>query len=347
MSGLTGSTPRIASDLGSPGAKVAVESCEVDVRVVSADYNVVRTRENAVQDCEICLWACFGVALRYCISLVGSTSGIFGIFGSTWFFQNIVGTFVLGVLVTLAPFQNKRTTFHVSPGITTGFCGSLTTWSSWQQTISLYFLDANARFLDGLLCYVLGHAIFYLSYRGGIHTAEFALTGRKFKLEDESECSLVLRRHAYLIFGAFFLVYLFLIVAIIAFPSNRHVFIGIFLGGWGAIIRHRLSKRNRTNGGIPYFTLLANVLGSIFVAIVSRLCVHSGHSSVCDRRTATENWAIQVGAGGILGFGGSLTTVSTYISEVHKMKNRYAMYSYMFMAFTATQTSLFIINGLF
>lgn len=343
MSGLTGSTTGAATNAGPTGAKAGVESCEIDVRVVS----MVQTRENAVQDCEICLWACSGVALRYCISLIFTTSGIFGIFGSTWFFQNIVGSFVLGILVTLAPFQNKRTSFHVSPGITTGFCGSLTTWSSWQQTISLYFLDENARFLDGLLCYVLGHAIFYLSYRGGIHMAEFVLTGKKLKLEDENERSLVLRSHAYLIFGAFFLVYLFLIVSIVAFPLNRHVFIGIFLGSWGAIIRHRLGKRNRTDGGIPYFTLLANVLGSIFVAIVSRLCIHSGHSSACDRQAMTENLAIQVGAGGILGFGGSLTTVSTYISEVHKMKTRHAMYSYIFMTFMATQTFLFIINGLF
>ena len=43
----------------------------------------------------------------------------------------------------------------------------------------------------------------------------------------------------------------------------------------------------------------------------------------------------------------ALTTVSTYISEVHKMKTRHAMYSYIFMTFMATQTFLFIINGLF
>ena len=290
----------------------------------------------------VCLWASFGVTLRIFMGFIPAEQGSFiAMFGKSFLLQNLLGSFILGALSSLTKNMSKTTKFHLSPAVTTGFCGSLTTWSSWQQSIAVKFVSNKVA--DGLLNYSLGHALFYIAFRGGIHMAETISACRpaEGKKDGAPVKGSMLEKFT---FGLFLSVYVLLVVLIaVAGQEYRHMYFGAFFGGAGAMLRYVLGKFNKA-GQIPLFTLLANVLGSIFVAAVTRSLYHAsvaGNAFV----PGQGNWAVDIGVGGILGFGGALTTVSSYIGEIHKLP-RGQMYLYAILSFFSTQLFMVIINSL-
>lgn len=290
----------------------------------------------------VCVWASFGVTLRIFMSFIPAEDGSFiAMFGKSFLLQNILGSFILGALSSLTKNMSKSNKFHLSPAVTTGFCGSLTTWSSWQQSIAVKFVSNKVA--DGLLNYSLGHALFYIAYRGGIHVAETisACKPTGDAKEDKPVKGSMLEKFT---FALCLSVYILLIILIVvAGQEYRHMYFGALFGGAGAMLRYLLGKFNKS-GQIPLFTLLANVLGSIFVAAVTRSLYHASKAGN-PFTPGKGNWAVDIGVGGILGFGGALTTVSSYIGEIHKLP-RGQMYLYAVLSFFSTQLFMVIINSL-
>merc|ERR1712187_76530 len=79
---------------------------------------------------------------------------------------------------------------------------------------------------------------------------------------------------------------------------------GLFFAPVGALTRWGLSRLNSHVPPIPWFTLLANILG----------CIAAGSATVQKRQHEGFMSAIWAGFG--FGFAGSVSTVSTFVSEL-------------------------------
>jgi len=94
--------------------------------------------------------------------------------------------------------------------------------------------------------------------------------------------------------------------------TNRTVAFAVFMAGPGAILRWHLSKYNGMLGGawswFPYGTFLANMMGSVIsIAMVTWEFIYPAQSF----------WPVASMRAVKIGFAGSLTTVSTFVKEVH------------------------------
>ena len=90
--------------------------------------------EQLYRYCSVYLFAGLGILLRIVIAESSSSIGTARFFGSSYFIPNLLGCFCLGFLSQIATIKGLRRI--VSPCLTSGFCGSLTTLSSWQLRCS-------------------------------------------------------------------------------------------------------------------------------------------------------------------------------------------------------------------
>lgn len=100
-----------------------------------------------------------GALLRYWMSFINPNNG----FPTGTFTANIIGSFLMGLLGSLA-IKYFANNVHLKKGITTGFIGAFTTFSTFQFELvslaeqQLYFLviiyAATSYMLGILVCYI-------------------------------------------------------------------------------------------------------------------------------------------------------------------------------------------------
>jgi len=105
-----------------------------------------------------------GALLRYGLSFISDSSG----FPTGTLYANLIGAFLMGVLGTVAIkyFNNNPL---LKKGITTGFLGALTTFSTFQFEL-LRFLEQSAyvlMFTYAFLSYVFGLLFCYIGVKLG------------------------------------------------------------------------------------------------------------------------------------------------------------------------------------
>ncbi|MCO6462040.1 MAG: CrcB family protein [Saprospiraceae bacterium] len=111
----------------------------------------------------IALGGALGSILRYGLILLFQKSG-WTISTTPTFLANIIGCFLLGTLLSLA-LKEGRISEEYKLFLSTGFCGGLTTFSTFtgenyyflsQKNFPAFILYASATFIFGLLFFWLG-----------------------------------------------------------------------------------------------------------------------------------------------------------------------------------------------
>ncbi|GLD96298.1 hypothetical protein PINS_up004981 [Pythium insidiosum] len=134
-------------------------------------------------------------------------------------------------------------------------------------------------------------------------------------------------------------------VGLANYPSSR--LFGLALGPFGAMLRYYLSLFNSKPycKDFPLFTFIANVSASILSCAI----VIIGSKSLAHSSAAYRDYVF-VGEGGFLvGFCGSLSTVSTWVSEIDALSSRSltAAYRYAVTSVVVAQIASILMLGLF
>ncbi|EJU06029.1 hypothetical protein DACRYDRAFT_73278 [Dacryopinax primogenitus] len=260
----------------------------------------------------------FGVLARLGLTALDTYNGQ-GVFALAW--VQGLGCLVMGACVG---WRDQITAFHppLYTAIATGFCGSLTTFSSWMLDVFLAFSNGygNDRIwiydvMDGLTRTFVTFAISLCGLSLGLHLASYDLSHNHFfRRLGKLHISLPLR--LFLLFSSLLIYLLCIPLYFVLSPDFRPLATSALLYSFpGTLMRHILGTQ--LNGRHPYYpigTLLANALGTAFLAIF-----HSLQRLPSSPVSGTSCVVLQGLADGLCG---CLSTVSTFAVEVRGMQGR-------------------------
>ncbi|KAF8974502.1 CrcB-like protein-domain-containing protein [Flammula alnicola] len=224
--------------------------------------------------------------------------------------------------------------------ITTGFCGSLTTFSGWQMDVFNAWINANQYKRGGLrdVSFVDGVGISTITLSLSIGSLVFGHGIASMLAPSIPQPRFMARTARYslscialLTYGATFLTY-FLLPA-----SFRHQATAALLFSFpGALTRYLLSiALNRRFKALPAGTLMANALGTALLAAF--------HVLQRTNAPVSQN-ACSLLQGLIDGYCGCLTTVSTFAAEVRDFGKHKAI-RYVLVSWLLGQAMVLLIFG--
>jgi len=136
----------------------------------------------------------------------------------------------------------------------------------------------------------------------------------------------------------FVILIFFIIIAFFFLESSQSIWFSCVFSPFGASLRYFLSSYNKK---IPYFplgTFVVNILGTIILSICFVLeAAYSLYTS--------QSILIHLIEGVATGFCGCLTTVSTFINELHSL-GRSQAYIYAILSISAAQLSCLLTIGI-
>ncbi|KAM2604720.1 hypothetical protein TB2_033597 [Malus domestica] len=239
-----------------------------------------------------------------------------------------VGSFLMGWLGVVFKGDISYVSDYLVIGLTTGYLGSLTTFSGWNQ--KMLELSVEGHWVFALLGFLIGLFLAAYSIIFGVETAK----GFRQILERSSVCGITSSRRRWRVDSykrhLVALVVLLLMLSSLwsiggvllreEFNSNSseaQLWLGCIVGPFGVWIRWFLARLNGCGLGktgllkwVPFGTLIANV---------SAACVMAALSTV---KKAVNTKTCNIVATGIqFGFLGCLSTVSTFIAEFNAMRD--------------------------
>lgn len=225
-------------------------------------------------------------------------------------------------------------------GISTGFCGTLSSFSSfilelfYKTTNSdiTYYHYPNSRYgiLEFITIILVQLALSIFGFILGKHNLGIpTIQSQKFNKTLE-------------LFSAFLGISLVIIAAfLIGFQlSWRSWMFACIFAPFGALLRFFLSKLNPKIKDFPIGTFIANILGSILIAVFSLLL----RSKLGTHSLITTSVSCHVIIGLIDGFSGGLTTVSTFVTELFNLSSRSA-YRYCIVSIVLCFILVLVILG--
>lgn len=234
--------------------------------------------------------------------------------------SNMVGSFLMGWLGVVFKGDISKISDQLAVGLSTGFLGSLTTFSGWNQ--KMLDLSVEGRWAFAVLGIFIGLFLVAYSIIIGIETAK----GARWLYRTSFGASSCLDSCNSMKYRCL-LTFMMILILMLAFlwglfgallkkefensSSKAQLFLACMIGPFGVWIRWFLARYN--GHGIvkwmPVGTLAANVLAASVMAALATL------------RKAVNNKHCDTVASGIqLGLLGCLSTVSTFIAEFHAMR---------------------------
>ncbi|GER37756.1 camphor resistance CrcB family protein [Striga asiatica] len=244
--------------------------------------------------------------------------------------SNMVGSFLMGWLGVVFKPDILRILDQLAIGLTTGFLGSLTTFSGWNQ--KMLDLSVEGRWVFSVLGILLGLFLVAYSIIFGIETAKgfkWLLTKSYIRLFYSTKTCLNPYTSNESRFLVTFMVILLLMLVMLwglfgtlaakefEEGGNRaQLFLGCLVGPFGVWARWFLARFNGRGLGkngmakwMPFGTLAANVIAACAMAALANL----------KKAVKTKN-CDTVASGIQLGLLGCLSSVSTFVAEFHAMR---------------------------
>ncbi|EER91904.1 fluoride export protein 1 [Sorghum bicolor] len=245
--------------------------------------------------------------------------------------SNMLGSFLMGWFGIIFKADIRYISDHLIVGITTGYMGSLTTFSGWNQ--KMVGLSSKGHWVNAIAGVVLGMFIVNESITIGAETGERlrslilkyirekSLIGHKYGWEhwrvDTRTKQFVLLSVMIILMSSFWVLSIVLtVVKMHSLADGAVLWMGCSVAPPGVWLRWYLARLNGQGIGkqrslkwLPIGTLVANVLAAGIMAVlaVTSKAVHT-------KRSTTILSGIQ------LGFLGCLSTVSTFAAEVYTMR---------------------------
>ncbi|CAA7057156.1 unnamed protein product [Microthlaspi erraticum] len=240
--------------------------------------------------------------------------------------SNMVGSFLMGWFGVVFKADIAKVSEFLAIGLSTGYLGSLTTFSGWNQ--KMLDLSANGQWLYAVLSFLLGLFLTSYSIILGVETAKGFrwILHRRASSEERNSCLRVntLRSHI-----LFMILMLLLLVALLTASSvllvkefdkgtsEAQLWLGCLVAAPGVWLRWFLARLNGRGLGkdrqhlrwVPFGTLIANVAAACVMAALATL-----KKSVNTRTCNTVASSIQ------FGLLGCLSTVSTLMAEFNAMR---------------------------
>ncbi|XP_042033282.1 fluoride export protein 1 [Salvia splendens] len=257
--------------------------------------------------------------------------------------SNMVGSFLMGWFGVVFKPDIMKVSDQLSIGLSTGFLGSLTTFSGWNQ--KMLDLSVNGEWVFAVLGVVIGLFLVAYSIIFGIETAK----GLKWLLQKRSNsrplcpCFGDSTSHKYSCLTTF-MVMLLLVLALLwsvfgalekrefdSGSSEAQLFLACMVGPLGVWIRWYLARLNGRGLGrdaalkwMPFGTLAANVSAACVMAALATL-----------KKAVRSKECNTVASGVQLGLLGCLSTVSTFVAEFHAMReSKHPWRAYAYAAIT-------------
>ncbi|XP_061367499.1 fluoride export protein 1-like [Gastrolobium bilobum] len=244
--------------------------------------------------------------------------------------SNMVGSFMMGWFGVVFKADISNVSEYLDIALTTGYLGSLTTFSGWNQ--KMLELSVSGHWLFSVLGFLIGFFLVAFSVIFGIETAKgFRWLLRRLKMSSGSEnCRFKINANAeglkhhiavmvvlLLILGLLWGVSGVLVNAEFKHGGNHaHLWIACMVGPLGVWIRWLLARLNGRGLGttgllkwIPFGTLIANVSAACIMAALA-----ATKKFVNNRDCDTIVTGVQ------FGLLGCLSTVSTFVAEFNAMR---------------------------
>ncbi|XP_048130584.1 fluoride export protein 1-like [Rhodamnia argentea] len=242
--------------------------------------------------------------------------------------SNMVGSFLMGWIGVVFKRDISEVSDFLAIGLSTGYLGSLTTFSGWNQ--KMLDLSVDGKWLFSVLGYLIGLFLAAYSIEFGVDTAKgFRWLMEKHRANSSNDLSakswrVNSRKHhlCMILMMALLLGSLWALSAIMLKRefgnggSDAQLWLGCVIGPVGVWIRWFLARLNGRGLGktgllkwVPFGTLIANVSADCVMAALS-----TTKKAVNTKNCDTVVTGIQ------FGLLGCLSTVSTFMAEFNAMR---------------------------
>ncbi|XP_059280419.1 fluoride export protein 1 [Lycium ferocissimum] len=284
-----------------------------------------------------------GVLLRYGLQKLFGPGIVGATYDHSYMYpdlpSNMVGSFLMGWFGVVFKEDISRISSQLAIGLSTGFLGSLTTFSGWNQ--KMLELSVGGQWVFVVLGYLIGLFLVAYSIIFGIETAKGA--NWLYKRASMNSSNLGTDYHWRADSCKRHLIVILVLLVILAslwgmsiglevneFSSGStkvQLWLGCIVGPFGVWIRWFLARLNGRGLGksgllkwVPFGTLIANVSAASIMAALATL-KKAVNTQTCDT----------VASGIQLGLLGCLSTVSTFIAEFHAMRgSKYPWRAYVY-----------------
>ncbi|KAI9276473.1 CrcB-like protein-domain-containing protein [Umbelopsis sp. AD052] len=338
------------AEIPDTGRKVSIRSGDQVGSKLDAADTTLQVNENKLPIVAALIpLSILGALIRIGLNLLETYNGA-PVFGLAY--AQFIGCVIMGVVVKKKDFLIK-TYLPLQIALSTGLCGSITTFSSWQlgtfEAFANYAGADHARgynVLAGLSQVLITLAVSVCGLSLGYHIAyalDHALT-RQSAIKLDTRHYIITpvgykfsgNVHDILCELAGLASWVAVIVIAATVTSKQHITLACVFAPLGTLVRWWLSRYNTRMAGFPLGTFIANILATLVLAIVTLLMSGPVSSSAgCNVLQGISD-----------GFCGCLSTISTFTVEMTTLKLR-AAYKYTMASLILGQIIMFVVLGSF